>query len=65
MFRLQAVRDLLPARPEEAIRALESALDRGDHVIAEGRGTVEDLRSSTLVNNDLVQALSTLGENLP
>ena len=64
MFRLQAVRDLLPARPEEAIRALESALDRGDHVIAEGRGTVEDLRSSTLVNNDLVQALSTLGEEL-
>jgi len=64
MFRLQAVRDLLPARPAEAIQALESALDRGDQVIAEGRGTVEDLRSSTLVNNDLVQALSTLGEEL-
>jgi len=64
MFRLQVVRDLLPARPAEAMRALEGALDRGDQVIAEGRGTVEDLRSSTLVNNDLVQALSTLGEEL-
>lgn len=64
MFRLQAVRDLLPTRPAEAMRALESALDRGDQVIAEGRGTVEDLRSSTLVNDDLVQALSTLGEEL-
>jgi signal transduction histidine kinase len=64
MFRLQAVRDLLPGRPTEAIQALDSALDRGDHVIAEGRGTVEDLRYSTVVNNDLVQALTALEEEL-
>jgi len=64
MFRLQAVRDLLPGRPTEAIRALDSALDRGDQVIAEGRGTVEDLRYSTVLNNDLVQSLTALGEEL-
>jgi signal transduction histidine kinase len=64
MFRLQAVRDLLPGCPTEAIEALDTALDRGDHVIAEGRGTVEDLRYSTVVNNDLVQALTALEEEL-
>jgi signal transduction histidine kinase len=64
VFRLQAVRDMLPARPAEASQALDSALERADHVIAEARGTVEDLRSSTVVNNDLVQAVSALGQEL-
>jgi signal transduction histidine kinase len=64
MFRLQAVHDLLPAHPVEAMQALESSLDRGDEAIAEGRGTVEDLRSSKIVNNDLVQALSALRQEL-
>jgi signal transduction histidine kinase len=64
MFRLQAVQDLLPNRPIDAMRALENALSRGDDVIAEGRGTVEDLRSSKVVNQDLVQALSALREEL-
>lgn len=64
MFRLQAVRDLLPSRPGEAIQALDSALDRGDQVIAEGRGTVENLRGYSMVNADIVQALTALGEEL-
>jgi ligand-binding sensor domain-containing protein/signal transduction histidine kinase len=64
MFRLQAVRDLLPERPAEAVQALDSALDRGDQVIAEGRSTVEDLRHSSLRDNDIVQALTTLGQEL-
>jgi len=64
MFRLQGVRDLLPGGPTEAIQALDSALDRGDQVIAEGRGTVGDLRDSTVVSNDMLQALTTLGEEL-
>ena len=61
MFRLQGVRALIPVRPNEAIQALDGALDRGDQAIAEGRGTVEDLRYST-VDNDMVQALTALGE---
>lgn len=64
MFRLQAVRDLLPQRPSEAMRALDSALDRGDQVIAEGRGAVGDLRHPAVFNNDMVQALTALGEEL-
>lgn len=64
MFRLQAVHNLLPGNPTEARKALESALDRGDDAIAEGRGTVEDLRSAKFVDNDLVQALSALRKEL-
>jgi len=64
MFRLQAVRDMLPARPTEAMDALETALDKGDQAIAEGREAVQALRSSTLAGNDLVQTLTALGEEL-
>jgi len=64
MLRLQTVRDLLPGRTTEAIESLESALDRGDEVIAEGRGTVENLRGYSMVNTDMVQALTALGEEL-
>ncbi|HEV7732200.1 MAG TPA: two-component regulator propeller domain-containing protein [Candidatus Binatia bacterium] len=62
MFRLQAVRDLLPGRATEAIVALDQALDRGDQAIAEGRDAVQDLRSSA--DGDLVQALTALGDEL-
>jgi ligand-binding sensor domain-containing protein/signal transduction histidine kinase len=64
MFRLQAVRDLLPARPSEAVQVLDAALDRGDQAIVEGREAVQDLRSNTVVSNDLVQAVAALGEEL-
>jgi signal transduction histidine kinase len=64
MFRLQAVRNLLPERPDEAVEALEIALNRGDKAIAEGRDTVSDLRHSTIGNADMAQALTALGEEL-
>ena len=64
MFRLQAAREMLPDQPKEAAEALDVALDRGDEVIAEGRSTVEDLRHSTSQDNDIVVALTSLGEEL-
>ena len=64
MFRLQAVRDLLPARPSEAVQVLDAALDRGDRAIVEARAAVQDLRSNTVVTNDLAQAVAALGEEL-
>ena len=65
MFRLQAVRDMLPGRgPAEAIEALDIALERGDKAIAEGRDTVSDLRESIVGDGDIAQALTALGEEL-
>jgi ligand-binding sensor domain-containing protein/signal transduction histidine kinase len=64
LFRLQAVHDLLPGHPREAIQLLDKVLDRGDEAIAEGRDAVQDLRSSTAIDNDLIQRLTVLAEEL-
>jgi len=64
MFRLQAVRDLLPARPAEAIKALDTALERGDKAITEGRDTVSDLREPIIGDKDVAATLTALGEEL-
>ena len=61
MFRFQAVRNMLPERPQEAIQALDGALGRTDQAIAEGRDAIQDLRSSTTVANELAQAMTSVG----
>lgn len=60
MFRLQAVRQMLPAQPEEAALALEHALERGDSSIAEARDAVSNLRGPRS-DSDLVESLKALG----
>ncbi|HMD98431.1 MAG TPA: two-component regulator propeller domain-containing protein [Terriglobia bacterium] len=62
MLRFQTVVELLPGRPLEAKQALEVALERADEAIGEGRDAVHELRSSRLVGNDLVQAVTAIGE---
>jgi signal transduction histidine kinase len=64
MLLFQSARNLLPERPLEAVHALDDALVRADQAIVEGRDAVGDLRTSTVVNNDLAQAITTIGEEL-
>jgi len=64
LYRLQSVRRVLPDRPEEAAQRLDSAIDQTAQAITEGRDAVHELRSSTVVANDLAQAISALGEDL-
>jgi signal transduction histidine kinase/ligand-binding sensor domain-containing protein len=64
MFHLQAVRDLLPGRPTEAMRTLDIALERGDKAILEGRETVTDLRDSPLGDTEISHALTALVEEI-
>ena len=64
IFRMQAVRALLPDRAPEAATLLETALDGGDRAIAEGRAAVHDLRSNAPAASDLADALTALGEEL-
>ncbi len=64
MFRLQAVRRMLPGRPRDAERALDVALDKADEAIAEGREAVQDLRSSVLVESSLVAVIAAMGQEI-
>jgi len=64
MFRLQAVRQLLPERPGDAVRFLDSAMQLGDQAIGEGRDAVHNLRSSSFDDRDLATSLSVLGTDL-
>jgi signal transduction histidine kinase/ligand-binding sensor domain-containing protein len=61
MFRLQAVRQLLPERPVDAVQFLDTAMQVGDQAIGEGRDAVQNLRSSSLGGSDLASSLSALG----
>jgi signal transduction histidine kinase len=62
MLHFQSVSDMLP--PGAAKKALEEALDHADQAILEGRNAIQNLRSSTTVTNELVQAIAALGEEL-
>jgi signal transduction histidine kinase len=53
MFRLQAVRNFLPALPAEAVQALDTALNRGDEAILEARDAASDLRESIVSDNHI------------
>jgi signal transduction histidine kinase/ligand-binding sensor domain-containing protein len=64
MFRLQAVRQLLPERPGEAANSLDRALEAGDQAIGQGRDAVQNLRSSPFDDRDLLDSLGALGAEL-
>jgi signal transduction histidine kinase len=64
LFRFQAARNMLPRRPDEAIQTLDEALERTEQAIAEGRDAIHDLRSSTVVTNELAQAVTALGKEM-
>jgi signal transduction histidine kinase len=64
LLRFQATAYMLPGRPEEALKTLESAIDQAAAAITEGRDAVQGLRSSAAVTNDLACAITTLGTEL-
>jgi signal transduction histidine kinase len=64
LLRFHAVTHLLPDRPDEARKTLESAVDQAAQAITEGRDAVQGLRSSTPAATDLAGALTALGREL-
>jgi signal transduction histidine kinase len=64
LLQLQAAQNLLPRRPEEAMRTIEEVLDQGDQALSEARHAVEDLRSSTVIHDDLSEAFAVAAEEL-
>jgi len=64
LLRFQAATNLLPERPAEARKTLESTIDQAAQAITEGRDAVQGLRSSTVVACDFALTINTLGQEL-
>jgi len=64
MLHFQSARNLLPSHPAQASQRLDSALQGAEKAIVEGRNAILDIRSAVLVNDDLAQAITALGEEL-
>jgi signal transduction histidine kinase/ligand-binding sensor domain-containing protein len=62
--RFQAALNLLPGRVAEARQVLEATVDDAARAITEARDAVQDLRSSTVVTNELAKAVDLLGQEL-
>ena len=64
MFRLQAVRQLLPERVGDAEKVLDGTMQAGDQAIGEGRDAVQSLRAASVDNRDFATSLGALGIEL-
>jgi len=64
LFRFQAVRNLLPNRPEQAIEALDTALVRAEQALDEGRRSIQELRPGRSADRELDQILISTAEEL-
>jgi ligand-binding sensor domain-containing protein/signal transduction histidine kinase len=64
LLRFQAAHNLLPGRAEDARHVLDTALADAAQAITEARDAVQGLRSSTVVTNDLANAIESLGQEL-
>jgi signal transduction histidine kinase/ligand-binding sensor domain-containing protein len=64
MFQFQAVRNLLPRRPEEATRSLEDAINETEKALAESRDAIQGLRSEPIAKGNLVELLTAASKHL-
>src|SRR6185295_17888388 len=64
VLKFQTVLKLLPDRPADARQRLEAALAQADEAITEGRDALQGLRTSTLEQNDLANAIRSLGDEI-
>jgi len=64
LFQFQAVRNLLPRRPDEAIRSLDHAITDTESALAESRDAIRGLRSEPVVKGDLEEFLMAASREL-
>jgi signal transduction histidine kinase len=63
-FQIQAVRNLLPRRPDEAMRSVDNAIHDSERALAEIRDTIQGLRSEALARGDLAEVLMAASREL-
>jgi signal transduction histidine kinase/ligand-binding sensor domain-containing protein len=64
LFRIQAARNMLPRRPEEASEALDGVIGRAEQAITEGRDAIQNLRAEPAAEGDLLHMLTATGQEL-
>jgi signal transduction histidine kinase len=64
LLRFQAARNLLPKSVAEADQALGAAIERAASAITEGRDAIQDLRNRNRIGCNILQAISSLAEEL-
>jgi len=64
LLKFHVAASLIPERPADAQKLLESTLDQASQAVAEGRDAVYGLRSSMVVANDLARAIGAVGDKL-
>ena len=64
LLRFQAVSNVLPGRPDEAKRRIDSAIEQASQAITEGRDAVHQLRSGGLTGTDLDKAIGNFAGEL-
>jgi signal transduction histidine kinase/ligand-binding sensor domain-containing protein len=57
MFQFQAVRNLLPRRPDQAIQSLDEAINETEKALAESRDAIQGLRSEPIAKGNLSELL--------
>jgi signal transduction histidine kinase len=62
LYRLQALRNIVPEHSPALVAALDAALEKGDQTIIQAREAVQDLRASGIEAGDLEAALTALRE---
>jgi signal transduction histidine kinase len=64
LLNFSGVTYLIRDSPAEAEEALERVIGQARQAISEGRDALQGLRGSTVISNDLAQAIGALGEEL-
>ncbi|MGB6691230.1 MAG: two-component regulator propeller domain-containing protein [Terracidiphilus sp.] len=64
LFRIQAARNMLPRRPDEAIEALDGVITRAEQAIKEGRDAIQGLRAEPAAEGNLEHLLTATGQEM-
>jgi len=64
LIQMQAAYNLFSRRPEEAVQTLRQVITRCAEAVAEGRDAIQGMRLSTVLKNDLAQAVAVAGDEL-
>ena len=64
LFQFQAVRNLLPRRPDDAMKSLDDAITETEKALAESRDAIQGLRSEPITKGNLAELLTAASRDL-